>query len=204
MGPGARPAVMRRSRDHSRTDRVQFHVPNRCPEMRNVQRGRKEAVGPLMTGNISSLVPDARICPVCVANSLGNRVLHGSDHDQMHMVRHQAVGPDGHPELTRVATEQSQVLEAIIIVTEYDSSLIASVGDVERTPWHHDSCCSRHGNDLGEACLEPLTNVGWMFNERKLGVKEALPVHRACFRCTGPHKVSPKRRFGKRPGVTCV
>lgn len=64
--------------------------------------------------------------------------------NQMHMVGHQAPGPDGHPFFGAPLGHQIEVDLIIVIAKKGLLPTIAPLGDVMRHPWDYDTGDSGH------------------------------------------------------------
>jgi hypothetical protein len=78
----------------------------------------------------------------------------------MHMVVHQAIGPDIKPEFAAIVLQLFQILDKILISLKDDLSVIASLGYMMRISIGYGSCCSWHVRTLVSYHLSVNNKIG--------------------------------------------
>jgi len=95
MGGGARPRPRFGSRDHSRADRIPFHVPECDPQVCVVQRTGVVSALPDVPARGVRGIPKRGIPPVRLLQCQRQRLRLLRNQNQMHVIGHQAVAKQG-------------------------------------------------------------------------------------------------------------
>jgi hypothetical protein len=72
----------------------------------------------------------------------------GGHHDEVHVIRHQAIRDDFHRVLGRVLLKQAQIGRVVTRCEKHALAMIAPLGDVMRYAREKNACAPRHGREL--------------------------------------------------------
>jgi hypothetical protein len=79
----------------------------------------------------------------------GQRVLALGHGDQMHVVGHQAIGPQGNPMQQGIFTQQAQVGLVVLLGMEHGHPAVSPLDDMVRFSRNHGARQSTHDRTLG-------------------------------------------------------
>jgi hypothetical protein len=144
MRARARPAPILRACDEPRPHRVEADIAQRGCEIRLVHRGRAEASLPEMPRALVARLDDAGIGAMHARQRAAQAVGVGRDQDQMHVVRHQAPGPDVDVGRATMAGEQVAVERIVLVAEERPGSPVATLGDMVRETGDDDTSKAGH------------------------------------------------------------
>lgn len=100
-----------------------------------VQRRRVEPAGPQVTPPAVPCIYGSRIALVRKPDALRQGVASGGHGEQMHMVAHQAIGPNLNTKAPGTLAQHLQVKAAVIICKKDLRAQIAPMGDMMRAAW---------------------------------------------------------------------
>ena len=139
-----RPRPVLRPRHHARTDRIAFHVANRRPQVRLIKRRRVKPPLPKVPAPPLPAVDVRGVLRAQPPHRPAERVdRHGNRHE-VHVVGHQAVGPDPQAAGLALVGQQRQELAAVGVGEEHVLAAVAALRQVMRNAWNNNSCQSCH------------------------------------------------------------
>ena len=140
----ARPRILLRLPRQPSANRIHFHIPRCADQVRLVQDAGTESPLKKITSHLFLEVPHARIQAVRFADSPRERFRPPGRHDQMHLVGHEAPCLKGQSESQRLFVQEAKVFNAIPVVPKDSHGSHATLGDVVRQSWNHNSADSWH------------------------------------------------------------
>lgn len=152
------PKIVLRSRDDAGANGILQDIANRIDVVVPIHwEGLKSAV-PAVTNEAVFLVYVARVVGMRVLYCLRQRVCTGRNHDVMDMVFHQDILPDNRSVTLAGLTRNSEINQAIRVITEYVGFSIAALHNVVRTSGYDNTLKSQRG-DSSQAGREVDTNI---------------------------------------------
>jgi len=145
---GAGPAVHLRSGDDSCPDGVPFDVSHRRPKMSFVKSAGIVSCLPDMTRNSGAAVLSERVQPVRVVDGQSDGPDITGNDNEMHMICHQTVGPDGETVPHSIAVEELKVETPVVVRFEDVPPLVSPLSDMVGNSRYHRSKWSRQDDLL--------------------------------------------------------
>jgi len=150
MRPGAAVGIAVRLAYDLRPHRIEFDVSGGGQEVFVVHHKRSETALPEMPPPAFAEVDVARVTPVCLADPPPQPVLVLGHGDQVNVVGHQAVSPDGHSALFTPLRHQIDVRLIVLLREERLLPPIPPLRHVMRVAGNNNSCQSSHAISLAE------------------------------------------------------
>jgi len=141
-GAGMRPVL--RLGDQAGSDRIERDIAHRGDQMLLIQGNRAEAPLKQMTGLARPGVHEARIEPVRARQRQSEPSGVGGREDQMHVVGHQAIGPDLDAEFGAGRGEPIAIEGVVLVAEENALAAVASLRDMMRRAGKDDAGDARH------------------------------------------------------------
>jgi len=180
VGASAGPRMVFRPFHHPGTNRVALDVPDRGPAMAFVKYGCEVPALP----QVALPVP-LPIHPLCIArmhapkrNREGGPV--GGYHNQMHMIRHQAVSQDGDFRLVHALAQQGQIGLTVGVREKHLPAAISSLSNVMREVGTYEPGDSRHRRSV--ATPGARHRAGFSRVRAEVPSKGCVPFSRPFFR----------------------
>ena len=152
----ARPGVVFGPRNEPRAHRVQLYVSNRVQEMCCVERAGVISPLPEVSSDGAHPVDALRVLAMHGAQRARHAIRTRWLHDQMHVVRHQAIRKNRDSKAPRVRVEQAQVSLGIALRQEHPLTVISALRDVMRDARKDGSAVSRHDREAMGNHAPPL------------------------------------------------
>ena len=109
-----------------------------------IEHGGEISIGPEMAHPTTPQVDAHGVCPMSVLDRSRQRLVISWHNQPVHMVAHEAEGPEGQPEALAVRDEPLEVGLAIPIIEENTALPIAAVRNVQGNPWQYNPRESSH------------------------------------------------------------
>jgi hypothetical protein len=103
---------------------------------------------------------DRGIAPVRLAERPPQRLLAVGDEDEMDVVRHQAIGPDGDALLAALARQEIAIKFIVLIAEEHALAPVAALRDMMGRPGTTKRAMQAMGAPRDRRCQRGWTNLG--------------------------------------------
>jgi hypothetical protein len=144
---------------------IALHVPGRPQQITLIHRERREAALPQVSPPAFAKVDASRIASVGLAQRPTQPIGPTRHHNQMHVVRHQAIRPDRHAAAPAPFAQQRQIRRVVGLDEERLLPPIAPLRHVMRNPGNHNSRQSCHTRNLTNAPFTVNTLHGNAYTE---------------------------------------
>jgi hypothetical protein len=115
-----------------RPQRVALDVTDRCQQIPRVHDEGVEAFLPQVSAPPVTEIDHPGVAAVCLGNRTAQSVLFARHHEEVHRVRHQAIGPNLRPAALARGRHEVLVLREVLVREKYLLTTIATLRDVMR------------------------------------------------------------------------
>ncbi len=151
MACRAGPAISLSTVDDTRSNRIQFHIADCGPEIFVVEGGRKIPPLPEMTTPGSQSIDALRMAHVQRPHYAFERVCRFRHHDQVNVIRHQAIGEHLESVQCGVFTQPAEIRLSVDVARENCAAPIPALSNVEWNARPDESGNPRHSGSLPAA-----------------------------------------------------
>jgi hypothetical protein len=144
VGTGARPAPVFNRLAEPRPQRVALDVTDRFQQILLVHDEGVEAFLPKVSAPSLTEIDHPGVAAVCLGNRTAQSVLFARRHDEVHVVRHRAIGPNLRPAAIARGRHEVLVLREVLVREKHLLATIATLRDVMRKTGGYDACDSVH------------------------------------------------------------